>query len=294
MRVEQTSEITSILAQSIEENLAFQSNGRFKPSRVHIRALLSNQSAKECMFCNHSGKKEPGREHSASWVEPSASSEDPSTYASGLSLISHLLRKKYLTSKEYYYRNVVQQIIYNEPTHMVCVFKDYLIYDDVTEFLKSYYETETAHAKLPKILHFYSKYSKVFPNYIVLPESKIMFKNIEDIQEYYDSRNRYIVRIQEEEQERKKNKIKNKQRLLDKLKQRARDAELQVCSLIENVEPIELEGAKKANKDTPLFNPKFIESIAKAAELPPIDFSLRHVVSMQSSYSQLQKSLSES
>ena len=162
------------------------------------------------MFCNHSGKHNEEREPTRSWAELSNSTEEPSTYASGLSLSSHILRKKYLTSKEYYYRNVVQQIIYNEPTHMVCIFKDYLIYDDVTEFLKCFYLVDQVHAKLPQILHFYGKYSKVFPNYIVLPESKIMFKNIEDIQEYYDSRNRYIIKMQEEEQERKKNKIKNK------------------------------------------------------------------------------------
>jgi hypothetical protein len=36
-------------------------------------------------------------------------------------------------------------------------------------------ETKT---RLPKLNNFYEKYSQVFPNYVVLPESKYMFKNI--------------------------------------------------------------------------------------------------------------------
>ena len=79
------------------------------------------------------------------------------------------------------------------------MFKDYLILDDTTEFLKNYYEYDRARGKLPRILSFYSKYSKVFPNYILLPESKFMFKNIEDIQDFYDSRNRYLLKMKEDE-----------------------------------------------------------------------------------------------
>jgi hypothetical protein len=44
-----------------------------------------------------------------------------------------------MTSKEYYNVKIINDIIYNEPTHVVSVFKDYLIYDDVSEFLKRPY-----------------------------------------------------------------------------------------------------------------------------------------------------------
>ena len=84
-----------------------------------------------------------------------------------------------MTGKDYYNVKIVNDIIYNEPTHIVSTFKDYLIYDDVSEFLKRPYSTSEARTRLPKILEFYEKYSKVFPNYVVLSESKYMFKNIE-------------------------------------------------------------------------------------------------------------------
>ncbi len=55
------------------------------------------------------------------------------------------LEKKYLTSREYYNSKIVNDIIYNESTHVVSIFKDYLIYDDVSEFLKRSYSTQESY-----------------------------------------------------------------------------------------------------------------------------------------------------
>ena len=40
---------------------------------------------------------------------------------------------------EYYNVKIINDIIYNENTNVVCIFKDYLIFDDVSEFLKRFY-----------------------------------------------------------------------------------------------------------------------------------------------------------
>lgn len=69
--------------------------------------------------------------------------------------------------------------MYNEKVLVVCVFKDYLIYDDLTEFLKRPYTYPESIIRLSKIFEFYESYSEVFPNYIVLPEKRFMYKNIE-------------------------------------------------------------------------------------------------------------------
>ena len=55
------------------------------------------------------------------------------------SVIHKNLERKYLTSRDYYNSKVITDIVYNENTNLVSVFKDYLIYDDVSEFLKRYY-----------------------------------------------------------------------------------------------------------------------------------------------------------
>lgn len=60
-------------------------------------------------------------------------------------VVKENLEKKYLTSWEYYNSKIICDIIYNESTHTVSIFKDYLIYDDISEFLKrSYTQSEAA------------------------------------------------------------------------------------------------------------------------------------------------------
>jgi len=49
------------------------------------------------------------------------------------------LEKKYLTSRDYYNSKIVADIMYNENRHIVSVFKDYLIFDDFSEYLKRFY-----------------------------------------------------------------------------------------------------------------------------------------------------------
>lgn len=100
------------------------------------------------------------------------------TGKSKMKVIAQNLAKKYLTTRESYNVKVISDIIYNENTHIVSVFKDFLIYDDLTEFLKRLYKTSEAIQRLPKIFDYYEKCSKVFPNFVVVEEKKYMFKNI--------------------------------------------------------------------------------------------------------------------
>lgn len=88
------------------------------------------------------------------------------------------------------------------------VFKDYLIFDDVSEFLKRVYQTAESKKRLPKVIEFYETYSKVFPNYVNLPENKFMFKNIERKQLYWDSKQQFLME-QEERNAKKKARIED-------------------------------------------------------------------------------------
>lgn len=55
---------------------------------------------------------------------------------------------------------VINDLIYNEPTHLVSIFKDYLILDDINEFLKRIYVLPSEiNMRLPKLCDFYDKYS---------------------------------------------------------------------------------------------------------------------------------------
>ena len=92
-----------------------------------------------------------------------------------------------MTSPDYYFSKITSNIMYNEPRNLVSIFKDYLIYDDFSEYLKREYQLEEAYERLPRIYEFYSKFSKVFPNYVAMPiEARFMFKNIERKQKIID------------------------------------------------------------------------------------------------------------
>ena len=98
------------------------------------------------------------------------------------------LKAKYLGHHDYFFSKVISDIMYNEERHVVSVFKDYLIFDDFSEYLKRVYSIEEVIERLPKIFDFYDECSKVFPNYIAIPERRFMFKNIEKKQKFIDER----------------------------------------------------------------------------------------------------------
>lgn len=79
--------------------------------------------------------------------------------------------------------------MYNEKVRVVCMFKDYLIFDDLTEFLKRSYTYPESIIRLSKIFEFYEAYSQVFPNYIRLSARKHMYKNIERKQRLIEAQN---------------------------------------------------------------------------------------------------------
>ncbi len=105
-------------------------------------------------------------------------------------LLENRVRKKLIIryDKPLWYHDVkmINDIIYNEKTHYVELFKENLIYEDINEFLKRFYKINEISIKLPKILLFYEKYSKIYANYTVIPESKYMYKNIKRKQKMID------------------------------------------------------------------------------------------------------------
>ena len=117
------------------------------------------------------------------------------------------LFKKYSSGNFSYAKILANNLIFNDNCRVVARFKDFLIFDDNTEFLRRYYTDEESHPRLTKILNFYEAYSKIFPNYMILKESKYLYRNIRKKQKMIDAVNE-IKR--EEEENRKKMKQNNK------------------------------------------------------------------------------------
>eukprot|EP00826_Nyctotherus_ovalis_P007792 TRINITY_DN11992_c0_g1_i2.p1 TRINITY_DN11992_c0_g1~~TRINITY_DN11992_c0_g1_i2.p1 ORF type:complete len:475 (+),score=92.80 TRINITY_DN11992_c0_g1_i2:310-1734(+) len=106
------------------------------------------------------------------------------------SIISKNMRSRYYMKQENYDAKVIFDAMVNEYTHFVSVFKDYLIFDDINEFLGHYYEGVKTHTMLKALLNFYHKNTRSFPSYIALiPENKLLFRNIEEKQKIIDECN---------------------------------------------------------------------------------------------------------
>ena len=89
--------------------------------------------------------------------------------------------------KDFYHKKVIDDIISNVGTHLVAEFKDYLIIGDESEFLQKEYNLEECKKYLPILFNYYKSCSIIFPNYVVLHESKYIFKNIRKKQKLIDN-----------------------------------------------------------------------------------------------------------
>lgn len=113
-----------------------------------------------------------------------------STHRSFLSLeklIHARFHSIYSNDKNFYNIKIINEIICNESTHIVAAFKDYLIDGDYSEFLQKSYSLNECLESLPKIYDYYDSCSVIFPNYVILPESKYLYKNIQRKQRVIDN-----------------------------------------------------------------------------------------------------------
>lgn len=100
--------------------------------------------------------------------------------------IYYRFKTEYSNTENLYYTIIINQIISNEQTHIVAEFKDYLIHGDMSEFLQDFYLRTESKLNLPKIFEYYESCSVIFPNYVILPESKYIYKNIQQKQKVID------------------------------------------------------------------------------------------------------------
>ena len=116
-----------------------------------------------------------------------------------VSYVQKLLCKKYFVSKISYQKLLIKNIIYDDKRRLVSVFKEQLIINDISEYMKKFYKRKESRIKLRKYFELYDKYSRIFPNYTPLIESKYIYMNIH--------RKQKVIDLQQNTN--KNNKIKN-------------------------------------------------------------------------------------
>ena len=118
--------------------------------------------------------------------------------------------EKYNSTPLFYQKFQILLLMENANTHLVSIFKDHLLFDDMTEFFREYYVQKEIFSRLKTIFDYYESSSYLFPNYTAINEGKYIYRNIIRKQKLID----YLEDLEDKmkEKEEKKN-LKNKTKL---------------------------------------------------------------------------------
>ncbi len=95
--------------------------------------------------------------------------------------------KKYNVSIEFINKKIITDIIFDERKHIVSIFKNYLLWDEMSDFLNRFYYKHESKNRLPKINHYYEKYTLFPPVYYSLEGViRIMLKNVKKKKKYLE------------------------------------------------------------------------------------------------------------
>ena len=126
-------------------------------------------------------------------------------------IINQKFHAKYFLEPNYYNITKIENIIYNDKSHLVSEFREQMIINDIFEFLSKYYSKKEIHSLLIKCFSYYEKNSFLFPNYLGLPEGKYLYKNIIQKQQLLDDQ--IINNEDNNDNSDKKNENKNYNRI---------------------------------------------------------------------------------
>ena len=95
--------------------------------------------------------------------------------------------RKYSVNENMYNKKIINDIIYDENKHIVSEFKNYLLWDENSDFLKRFYYLHESINRLPKINYYYETYTLFPPVYFCLDDLvKIMIKNVKKKKKYLE------------------------------------------------------------------------------------------------------------
>ncbi len=123
---------------------------------------------------------------------------------------SYLYKYHYKKYIHIHYNNlIVENLMCNGRCHLVAVFKNYLIEDDNSEYLRRFYRYKESAPRLKKLFLYHDETSVIFPNYTPLIESKYLYNNVIKKQRVID---------EQQDLENKRNELKLKKKNKENLK----------------------------------------------------------------------------
>ena len=116
------------------------------------------------------------------------------------------LQKKYSSTKRQYHINIINSIIFDHRIHEVAEFKNNLIWNETSEFLKRYYKKKETIERIPKISEYYEKYTLFSPVYFGHEGLLVIIMN-----KWTKKKKNYLEYVEDHEDEREqRKKIKKK------------------------------------------------------------------------------------
>ena len=119
---------------------------------------------------------------------------------------------------------LIENIMSNGRYRIVSIFKNYLIEDDYSEFLRRYYKYNEIRERLKKLCDYHLQTSVIFPNYFPLIESKYLYTSVVRKQRIID---------EQQENEDKKNELQNIN--ITKEKNEKKNDKLFTCSIYNEI-----------------------------------------------------------
>ena len=109
---------------------------------------------------------------------------------------------------------IIENLMCNGRCHLVAVFKNYLIEDDKSEYLRRFYKKKELGPRLKKLFKYHQETSVIFPNYVPLPESKYLYNNVIKKQRVIDEQ-QSLDKLRKENKNRKLSLIKKEDRMFN-------------------------------------------------------------------------------
>ena len=110
---------------------------------------------------------------------------------------------------------IIENLMCNGRCHLVAVFKNYLIEDDKSEYLRRFYKKKETKPRLKKLFAYHDETSVIFPNYVPLVESKYLYNNVIKKQRVIDEQ-QSLDKIRKEKKTKKNQQpIKKEERMFN-------------------------------------------------------------------------------
>ena len=163
---------------------------------------------------------------------------------------------------------IIENLMCNGRCHLVAVFKNYLIEDDKSEYLRRFYKKKESNPRLKKLFAYHDETSVIFPNYVPLAESKYLYNNVIKKQRVIDEQ-QSLEKIRKDNKGKRNSSIKKEERMFNStIVGEILTSNKSVIRIMFGLDETEMNNNDKSNVDSDYDDfDKLINEIEKAEEI---------------------------